>query len=79
MISNLPIEIVLGIQGNLEHDDLRFWVHLKDIPATRMGMLSSIYDPVGFVAPFKEKSNGMTQYHVTEEKIGKIGKISLVS
>ena len=55
LISNLPIEILLGIEGNLEHDDLRFWVHLKDTPATRMGILSRVssnYEPVGFVAPF---------------------------
>ena len=52
---SLPTERALGIQWNLEHDYLGFCVHLKDTPATRRGMLStvsSIYDPLGFVAPF---------------------------
>ena len=50
-----PTESALVIQWNLEHDYLGFCVHLKDTPATRRGMLStvtSIYDPLGFVAPF---------------------------
>ena len=52
---SLTTERALGIQWNLEHDYLGFCVHLKYTPATRMGMLStvsSIYDPLGFVAPF---------------------------
>ena len=45
----------LGIQWNLEHDYLGFCGHLKGIPATTREMLSrvsSIYDPLVFVAPF---------------------------
>ena len=52
---SLPTERALGIHWNLEHDYLGFCVHLKETPATRRGMLStvsSIYDPLGFVAPF---------------------------
>ena len=48
-------ERALGIQCNLEHDYFGFCVHLKGTPATIRGMLStvsSIYDPLGFVAPF---------------------------
>ena len=52
---SLPTERALRIQWNLEHDYLGFCVHLKDIPATRRGMLptsSSIYGPLGFAGPF---------------------------
>ena len=45
---SLPTERALGIQWNLEHYYLGFCVYLKDIPATRRGVLStvsSIYDP----------------------------------
>ena len=45
---SLPTERALGIQWNLEHDYLGFCVDLKDTPATRRGMLStvsSLYDP----------------------------------
>ena len=52
---SLPTEIALGIQWYLEHDYLGFCVHLKDTPAARTRILSavsSIYDPLGFVAPF---------------------------
>ena len=51
---SLPTERALGIHCNLEHDYLGFCVHLKDTPATRRGMLStvsSIYGPLGFVSP----------------------------
>ena len=44
----LPTERALGIKWNLEHD-LGFCVHLKDTPATRRGMfstVSSICDPL---------------------------------
>ena len=52
---SLPTERALGIQWNLKHDYLEFCGHLKDIPATRKKILStvnSIYDALGFVAPF---------------------------
>ena len=55
MTDSFPTERALGIQWNLEHDYLGFCVHLKDTRTTRKGMLStvsSIYDPLGFVAPF---------------------------
>ena len=51
---SLPTERALGIHCNLEHDYRGFYVHLKYTPATRRGMLStvsSIYGPLGFVAP----------------------------
>ena len=39
---SLPSERALGIQWNLEHDNLGFCVHLKDTPVTRGGMLSTV-------------------------------------
>ena len=52
---SLPTERAHGTEWNLEHDYLRFCVHLKDTPAMRRIMLStvsSIYDPLDLVAPF---------------------------
>ncbi|XP_051792767.1 uncharacterized protein LOC127530320 [Acanthochromis polyacanthus] len=49
------LERALGIQWHIESDTFRFQISLKDQPATRRGVLSmvaSIYDPLGFVAPF---------------------------
>lgn len=50
----LPIERVLGVEWCIESDSFRFRITLKDKPLTRRGVLatiSSIYDPLGFVAP----------------------------
>lgn len=50
----MPIERVLGIQWCIEKDSFQFRIVLKDRPCTRRGILStvsSIYDPLGFVAP----------------------------
>lgn len=50
----LPIEHVLGIQWCNENNCFSFRITLKDKPCTRRGMLStvsSIFDPLGFVAP----------------------------
>ncbi|XP_070567346.1 uncharacterized protein [Ptychodera flava] len=52
---SLPIERVLGIQWCVETDTFKFNIQAKDKPATRRGILStvaSIYDPLGFLAPF---------------------------
>ncbi|XP_068734748.1 uncharacterized protein [Montipora capricornis] len=51
----LPMERALGVQWCVESDHLQFRVELKDRPLTRRGILvsvSSIYDPLGLVAPF---------------------------
>lgn len=50
-----PAECALGIQWSLEHDTFSFNVSPQTKPSTRRGILSviaSLYDPVGFVAPF---------------------------
>ncbi len=50
----LPMERALGVQWCIESDTFKFVVSLKDRPCTRRGILStvsSIFDPLGFVAP----------------------------
>ncbi|XP_043088736.1 LOW QUALITY PROTEIN: uncharacterized protein LOC122334940 [Puntigrus tetrazona] len=51
----MPLERALGIHWHVDSDNFRFSVDLKDQPATRRGLLStvaSLYDPLGFIAPF---------------------------
>ena len=48
------VERVLGVQWSIELDCFQFKIVLKDRPATRRGILStvsSVYDPLGFLAP----------------------------
>ena len=50
----LPLERALGIVWLIEKDAFGFRMELKDTPLTRRGILStisSIFDPVGYVAP----------------------------
>ena len=50
----LPIERALGISWNVENDCFQFNSALRKKPATKRGLLSvisSLYDPLGFVAP----------------------------
>ena len=52
--SILPIERALGVQWCVESDTFQLRITLKDQPLTRRGILStvsSVYDPLGFVAP----------------------------
>ena len=52
---DLPIERALGVQWCVESDTFKFRITLKDKPLTRRGILStvsSVYDPLGFLAPF---------------------------
>ena len=52
--STLPIERVLGVSWCIESDVFEFRLVLQDVPLTRRGILSSIssiYDPLGFIAP----------------------------
>ena len=51
----LPHERALGVQWFVESDEFHFKAELKDRPLTRRGILStvsSIYDPLGLIAPF---------------------------
>ena len=54
-MEELPVERALGMKWNTETDRFEFGIAIKDRPATRRGILSvvsSIYDPLGLVAPF---------------------------
>ena len=60
----LPLERALGVQWNIESDTFTFKVALKDKPVTRRGILSvvsSVYDPLGFLAPFTLKAKQILQ------------------
>ena len=51
---NLPVERALGVEWCVESDTFQLRVILQNKPPTRRGILSivsSIYDPIGFVAP----------------------------
>jgi len=51
----LPPKRVLGVEWNIKNDAFQFCINLKDKPLTRCGILStvsSIYDLLGFAAPF---------------------------
>jgi len=63
--SALPVERALGVHWCVENDTLGFRIVLKDKPLTRRGMLStisSVYDPLGLVAPFLLKGKKLFQY-----------------
>lgn len=52
---NLPMERALGLHWCVETDVFKFKIAAQERPYTRRGILSvvgSIYDPLGFVAPF---------------------------
>ncbi|XP_028316746.1 uncharacterized protein LOC114471941 [Gouania willdenowi] len=54
-LGELHIERALGVQWCVEADEFQFRVTVKEKPLTRRGVLStvaSVYDPLGFVAPF---------------------------
>lgn len=52
---SLPVERTLGLQWCAETDTFRFKMAVQERPFTRRGILSvvsSVYDPIGFLAPF---------------------------
>jgi len=55
LLDQLPCERALGTRWDVETDTFGFKISLKDKYFTRRGILSivsSIYDPLGLVAPF---------------------------
>lgn len=53
-LDSLPLERTLGVHWCIESDCFQFSIVLQDKPCTRRGILStvsSIFDPIGFVAP----------------------------
>lgn len=60
----LPIEKALGVIWIIELDELGFRIAVKDTPLTRRNILttiSSIYDPLGLIAPFLLKGRKILQ------------------
>ena len=64
LLETLPEEGALGVLCNVENDTLGLKVNLKEKPLTKRGVLSvlsSIYDPFGFGAPFLLKRKQIIQ------------------
>ena len=69
---DLKIERALGVQWCVESDTFGFRIIVKDKPLTRRGILSSvssIYDPLGFAAPFTLTAKKLLQDLYREEKL----------
>jgi len=63
-LDSLPIERILGIEWCIESDSFQFRIHLQDKPCTRRGILStvsSIFDPLGLVAPLLLEGKSILQ------------------
>ncbi len=61
---DLPVERALGVEWCIESDSFQLRVSLQNKPPTRRGILStisSIYDPIGFVAPLLLQGKQMLQ------------------
>ena len=70
---DLPIERALGVHWCVESDTFGFRILVKDKPLTRRGILSivsSIYDPLGFAAPFALIAKKLLQDLCREERLG---------
>ncbi|XP_041461181.1 uncharacterized protein LOC121412436 [Lytechinus variegatus] len=63
-LDKLPVERTLGILWDVDQDSFGFQVNIKEKPTTRRGILStasSLYDPLGFVAPFVLPAKALLQ------------------
>ena len=52
--TSIPMERALGVHWSIHSDEFKFYISIKEKPATRRGILStlsSVFDPLGFVAP----------------------------
>ncbi|XP_078372656.1 uncharacterized protein LOC144656297 [Oculina patagonica] len=68
----LPIQRTLGLHWDIASDKFWFNVDLKDKPNTRRGILSvvsSVYDPLGFVAPIIVPAKKLLQ-DLCKQKLG---------
>ena len=55
LVGKLPSENTLGVHWNTETNTFEFRINLKQKPLTRrktLSLLSSVYDPLEFAAPF---------------------------
>ncbi|XP_038549580.1 uncharacterized protein LOC119883123 [Micropterus salmoides] len=71
-LGEFHIERALGVQWCIETDEFKFRVVVKESPLTRRGVLStvaSVYDPLGFVAPFILVGKQILQ-ELCREKVG---------
>ena len=69
----LPIERALGVEWCIQSDTLGFRIAVNDKPLTRRGILSvvsSIFDPLGLVAPFSLPAKLILQELVRDKKLG---------
>ena len=69
---DLLIERALGVQWCVKSDTFAFRIIVKDKPLTRRGILSSIssiYDPLGFAAPFTLTAKKLLHDLCREEKL----------
>ncbi|XP_068217604.1 uncharacterized protein [Palaemon carinicauda] len=60
----LPMERALGIHWDMSSDELPIKINLKEKPRMRRGVffvVASLYDPLGFVAPFTLKGKMLLQ------------------
>lgn len=60
----LPMERALGVSWCIESDAFKFQIVMQDRPLTRRGILStvsSVYDPLGFLAPLILTGKGLLQ------------------
>ena len=58
------LDRALGVHWDVTNDEFLFKISMKEKPATRRGILSivsSIYDPLGFGAPFITQAKLITQ------------------
>ena len=70
--TSLPLEKTLGVYWDTENIIFRFKIVLKDKPMTRRGMrwlISSISDPLGFVAPHTLRGKRILQL-LCQDEIG---------
>ena len=68
----LPIQRALGVLWCVESDQFQFRITLNTKPLTRRGVLSvvsSVYDPFGFVAPFVLSAKKILQDLCREDKL----------
>ena len=69
---SLPVERALRIYWNIYKDTFKFKINLTEKPITRRAMLSiisSIYDPLGFVAPYTLKEKKLLQ-QLCQDEVG---------
>ena len=70
-LDSLPLERTLGVEWCIESDSFQFRIHFQDKPCTRRGILStvsSIFDPLGLVAPLLLEGKSVLQ-ELCREKV----------